>query len=154
MVAALFVRGRVSGSIMWNLSSEVGQGKRNNADDVELVRLGYFSMRKDPKAQTFLNQREKDALAKLRSKGPFDQDLDECIRAHQASRGGTQDGFISVAKYTEANTGLYDHKNRWIIIVLNTNMLHMIPQYPRIDLSDDAGKDLSSSVASICHFEK
>lgn len=154
MVAAVFIRGGRSGSIMWNLTNEVGLGKANNLDDVELVRLGYFSMGRDPNAQPLLSQRERDALAKVRSKGPFDLDLDECIRAHEAGRGGTQDGFISVMKFTEVNSGRYDHKHRWIIMVLNSNMVGVIPQFPRIDLSDDAGPQISSSVANICRFAK
>jgi hypothetical protein len=139
---------------MWNLSGDVGQGKRNQLDDVELVRLGYFSMKTDPKAQRFLTQRERTALAMLRSEGAFDRDLDECIRAHEESRGGTQDGFVSVMRYTVANNASYDHKHKWIIVVLNNNMIDMIPEYPRIDLSDNAGPALTKSVRGICTFSK
>jgi hypothetical protein len=141
-------------SIFWNLTTPVGPGKPNKLDDVEFCRFGYFMMKGNPKAMPDLTQRERDALARLNPVGGFGPDLAEVILAHQQSRGGTQDGFISVARDVQTNFGQYDHKHKWIVLVLNVNMLDTSDVFPRIDLHGMSGPEITKSVFEICTFKK
>ena len=152
MVSALMMTGKTK-SMCWNLTSPVGPGKPNLAGDVEFVRFGYFLMRDNPIARPFLTDREKRALAAVRPQGLFGPDLAECIAAHEQSRGGTQDGFVSVMRDVQVNKGAYDHKHKWIVLVLNNNMIDMTVVFPRIDLHGASGPQISKAVAGICNFK-
>jgi hypothetical protein len=94
-----------------------------------------------------LSESFKLALSRLTSKGGFNEDLDLVIREHQKARGGTQDGFISVAKASVANKGKYDKKSDWIIYALNKNIVQFVRSlYPRIDLASESGEEISKTI--------
>jgi hypothetical protein len=136
-----------NGEFFWNLSSEVGQGKANRADDVELVRYGYYCMGKAKDNQARLTPSFGAALAGMSTRGGFDKDLDLVIREHQKLRGGIQDGIVSVARPTKVNHGRYDLKHTWIVITLNLCFSDMIGViYPRIDLNSESGPSISEVV--------
>lgn len=153
MVSAVLLKGKSGNALMWNLSADVGVGKPNHADDVEFVRFGYFLMKTNPTSQPFLTQQERSALAKLRVSGGFGDDLALCIREHEVSRGGTQDGFVSPMKNVQVTQGSYDPKHRWIVHVLNVKMIQMTSTFPRIDLHELSGPSITESVAKICNFK-
>ncbi|WP_294532491.1 hypothetical protein [uncultured Rhodoblastus sp.] len=134
----------------WNLSANVGPRQPNKPDDVELVRFGYFCMKQNvripPKPEL------RPFLEKVRPIGPFDQDLADMIAAHERTRGGSQDGIISVAKisFSSNNGEHYDGVHPWIIVVLNNNMLTVVGDiYPRIDMHKQAGPEISKTVKNI-----
>ena len=100
VIAVAEVKGKF---FRWNLSANVGPQQPNKLDDVELVRFGYFCMRENK--QFPAKPEVRAALQEMRNSGPFAQDLANVIVAHQRSRGGTQDGRVSVANvsFTSAN---------------------------------------------------
>jgi hypothetical protein len=138
-------------ALFWNLSSNVGPGQPNKADDVEFVRFAYFLMKDNPKAMTGEFVTLKPILQKVTTTGAFDNNLADAIRAHQRLRGGTQDGMISVAKTNNFNRGLYDKQHSWMVFPLNNTMIDMAPEiYPRIDLHAQSGPAVTQTVRKIC----
>ena len=138
-------------SLFWNLSADVGPGQPNKADDVELVRFGYFMMKDNPKALGGTFAALKPILDKVKPTGGFDDTLAEAIRTHQRLRGGTQDGRVSVAKANNFNRGQYDGQHVWMIFPLNNSMIDMAADiYPRIDLHPQSGPSVSAAVRKIC----
>jgi hypothetical protein len=135
----------------WNIEANVGLHAPNQLLDVQLVQFGYLMMSMDPQAR--LQSFEREALAGLqvgpRCTGMPDDPLVKVIIAHQRSRGGVQDGRVSViatasGSYTEGGTFTY------IMAVLNNNMRHMAPAaYPRIDQDPRCPVDLRRAVAQI-----
>ena len=145
MVIAVF--DTASQLFRWNLSANVGRGQPNLIADVELVRLGYVAVRDNTKFPAKAELRE--PLSKLQPFGPYGPDLQAVIEAHQKVRGGTQDGYVSVAKIsaTSTNRDFYDGSHAWIIIILDNN-LRDLPgdQYPRIDKHPKCGPELKKKV--------
>jgi hypothetical protein len=139
----------IGGLFRWNLTQNVGRNQPNVLDDVELVRFGYACMARNtrfpPKGAL------PDVLAQMSSTGGYDDDLQSVIDAHEKSRGGTQDGCVSVDRSTQINKGVYDaaHHN-WIIGALNNNMRDVVGDiYPRIDKSDFSGPGISAVVKKL-----
>src|SRR5262245_33965212 len=62
-------------ALFWNLSSNVGPGQPNKADDVEFVRFAYFLMKDNPKAMTGDFVTLKPILQKVTTTGAFDNNL-------------------------------------------------------------------------------
>lgn len=80
----------------WNIDGKVGLSSPNKEDDVQFVQFGYFCMlSKFPG----LSAPEKTAFGAIvlgsRCTGVENDPLVLAIRAHQASRGGAQDGVVS-----------------------------------------------------------
>ncbi len=138
-------------NLFWNLTTDVGPGQPNKADDVEFVRFAYFLMKDNPKAMTGAFVTLKPILEKVTPTGAFDDALAEAIRAHQRLRGGTQDGRVSVAKSNNFNRGLYDNQHSWMVFPLNNSMIDMAPEiYPRIDLHPRSGPAVTQTVRRLC----
>jgi hypothetical protein len=138
----------IGGFFRWNLTYNVGRNQPNALDDVELVRFGYACMARNPHFPP--KAAVTDVLSKMRLAGPYGDDLQAVIDAHQADRGGTQDGAISVDRGTTFNHERYDSTHGWIIALLNNNMLDVIGDiYPRIDKSDFSGPAISAIVKKL-----
>ena len=134
MVSPLILNGGNGPRVFLNISGNVGPGSPNRADDVQLVQLGYASMLLSPQAQGQLNQAERRAFAAVKPGVPYfgaaDDPLTVSIRAHEASRGGAQDGLVSVARGASYDGG----KHTFIIIALNNAIRDtMIQDFPRVD---------------------
>ncbi len=134
----------IGGVLFFNLDADVGRLSANKIDDVELVRFGYIRKKNSPNVVGRLSPREIAALQALRPRGGSDSDIQEVIDAHQESRGGTQDGKVSVGKSQITHGPRYDNKHAWIIYNLCHNMADAFPYiYPRIDQHELSGPDIS-----------
>ena len=130
----------------FNLNADVGRVSPNKIDDVELVRFGYFCVKSDPKKLLLLPTRLQVALQAMQPRGPYLADLQEVIDAHQEKRGGTQDGKVSVGK-EQFISGKYDSNHLFIIYALCNAMADFLPNmYPRIDLHERSGIEISKTV--------
>jgi len=137
----------------FNLDSNVGKGQPNKFDDVEFVRFSYLAMREcNTSNPATLNYRLKmgSVLTNVRSTGEFGPDLDEAIRAHQAIRGGTQDGHISAVPASGALTMSYGPNQGWMMIALTNTIYDFMPDvFPRLDREPKCGPRLRESVQKI-----
>jgi hypothetical protein len=130
----MILTGPTGPRFLFNLNANVGPSCANRQDDVEFVQLGYYAMVRDPKNASLLRPTERSALEKVipgsaYTGGPAEP-LTLAIRAHEASRGGTQDGHVSVAR----TPGAYDSKHAFIVVALNLAILDTLKgEYPRID---------------------
>jgi hypothetical protein len=135
MVSPMIVDGRDGLRLFINVSGNVGPGSPNRIDDVQFVQLGYYCMLASPLARPILSQGELQAFAKITPGaayfGATDDPLSIAIRAHQAARGGAQDGHVSVG----TPAGSYDGgKHSYQIFPLNNGMRDvMVKDFPRID---------------------
>ena len=138
------------GFFFFNLDADVGRIAPNRFDDVELVRFGYFCKKNNPAVQSLMSAREIVTLQAMQPRGPYLADLQEVIDAHQESRGGTQDGKVSVGKPQSTHNVRYDGVHSWIIYVLCENMSKVLSDtYPRIDLHDQSGVEISKTVRKL-----
>ena len=143
----------ISDKVVFNLNADVGRMAPNKLDDVELVRFGYFCMKNDPQAQNLIPASMKVALQAMQPKGPYFADLQKVIDAHEEARGGTQDGKVTVGKAQFLHTVIYDGVHSWIIYTLGRNMRDFLPNmYPRIDLHDQSGPEISKRVLELFHI--
>ena len=140
----------VEGRCVFNVDVEVGKGRPNRIDDVELVRYGYTCLKSDTRFQVNITPRLRAALQKLNPRGAHANDLQEVIEAHQEARGGQIDGIVSVGKSQSMHTILYDRKHAWIIYSLSGFIRDNDPDlYPRIDLDESCGSELRKKVKTI-----
>lgn len=136
----------------WNLTNNVGRKQPNQHDDVELVRFGYFCAFHSPLNAT-LRIRLFAELRVMRTSGPYGDDLQNVIDAHQKLRGGTQDGTVSVAKPTVVNRERYDGEHIWIMDILDTNLRDMVAEYPRLDQHARCGPVIGASVKKLFNVQ-
>jgi hypothetical protein len=120
--------------VYFNLDGNVGPRCPNRPDDVQLVQLGYFAVLRDPSNSAVLTPALRGVFDKIIPGAPYsgaaDDPLSAAIRAHEASRGGTADGHVSVIR----NPGKYDGKHTYITIALNNAIRDTMPDdFPRID---------------------
>lgn len=143
MVAPLII----NGAFYWNLDAPVGRRQPNREGDVELVRFGYLAMKLNPRTGSRISQSFQSALARMRTLGPYGEDLQAVIDEHQRHKGGTQDGIVSVAKPNAVMDTMYTMQNSWIILILTNNMRELMPdEFPRIDKHLQSGAAVSSEV--------
>ena len=121
MVAGIMMNSGPTGRFFFNLSQDVGPGCPNAADDVEFVRFGYYCMGTNPQ-NTLSPAANKAAYAAVPLQGPFDAQLQQVIRLHQAERGGAQDGKVSTIKNASGSYG----ERSWILVPLNNNMIVIV----------------------------
>ena len=150
MVSPLILTGSIGPRLFLNISGNVGPGSPNRPDDVQLVQLGYASLLLSPQAQGQLNQAERQAFAAVTPGAPYfgapDDPLTLSIRAHEASRGGTQDGVVSVARAASYDGG----KHTFIMIPLNNAIRDvMVRDFPRVDKHPQCPAALRVSVLLI-----
>lgn len=138
----------------WNLSGNVGVMSTNVPADVQLVQFGYLCMLKNPKNATRLSPAERAAFAAVKVGVPCvgveSDPLVRAIRAHQAARGGAQDGCVSVVpdgQYT------YDATHSYMLYGLIGSIRDVTRDiYPRFDKHPDCQKAtwLIDAVRSAC----
>jgi hypothetical protein len=150
MVSPLILAGSKGPRFLFNIGANVGPRCPNRQDDVEFVQLGYFAMVRDPNNKSRLNATERLAFSKIvpgaaYSGAPQDP-LTLAISAHEASRGGAQDGHVSVAR----SPGTYDSKHAFIVVALNLSLLDTLKgEYPRLDKHPKCPGILRSSILRI-----
>lgn len=144
----------VGGRFLFNVEADVGKASPNRLNDVELVRFGYFCVKVSSTLRSRTSPRIKAALDVMRSNGPFAPDLQEVIDAHQNDRGGTRDGKVSVGKPQLTHSFNYDSEHSWIIFSLCMSMIERLPDtYPRIDMDDFSGMEISKNVRELFRIE-
>ncbi len=139
----------------YNIDAKVGARAPNRATDVQLVQFGYFAMLRSPKNANSLSAAERDAFSKVVLGVPCNgteiDPLVRAIRAHEASRGGTQDGLVSELKpghitYTDTKGGVLG----LVLVALNNSMRDLMGgRYPRIDLHESCPGDLKNFVKGL-----
>jgi hypothetical protein len=127
----------------------VGANAPNKSTDVQLVQLGYRALLKSPVNAGRLTAAETDAYSKIKlgatCSGREDDPLVRAIRAHEESRGGTQDGVVSPISqghivYTDA-TG----PHALIIVALNNSLKDVLGDtYPHIDQHPECPAELKN----------
>jgi hypothetical protein len=157
MVQTLIASGPKGSKFFWNIDAKVGVGAPNRATDVHLVQFGYFAMLRSPKNVHSLSAAERDAFGKIAlgkpCNGTENDPLVRAIRAHEASRGGTQDGVVSELKpghivYTDGAG-----KHSLVLVALNNSMRDLMAgRYPRIDLNESCPGDLKNFVKGLFEF--
>lgn len=119
----------------WNLGANVGARSPNHPEDVQLVQFGYFCMLNNPRNASLLKPEERAAFAAVKigpsCTGQENDPLVIAIRAHEKSRGGAQDGHVSVAPPGQV---VYDGVHTFILNVLVTNIRVVTKtDFPRFD---------------------
>jgi hypothetical protein len=136
----------------WNLDANVGVRSVNTDEDVALVQLGYFFMAQNGQG----GPAEREIFSQITPGeaygGREDEPLTKAIRAHQRTRGGTQDGHVSVIT---TKTGLYvdaTGQHTYMLIPLVNNISDGDPDvFPRIDkLGDLCPAVLRTAVVREC----
>lgn len=137
----------------WNIDTKVGLRSPNQPLDVQLVQFGYFAVLRSPVNQGRLSPEETDAFSKIAlgtpCSGQEDDPLVRAIRAHEASRGGTQDGVVSPLSQGHVIYSDAQGQHALILVALNNSMKDILgDQYPRIDKHDQCPADLKALVGS------
>lgn len=116
----------------WNLSANVGVSSPNNADDVQLVQLGYACAQYGTNFDAATRAIFATVMPGAPYSGQENDPLTRAIRAHQKSRGGTQDGHVSVI--ANLTTPSYDAAHPYMMMSLNNLILDQLKSdFPRID---------------------
>ena len=138
----------------YNIDAKVGVRAPNRELDVQLVQFGYFAMLRSPKNANALSTAERDTFSKIvlgtACNGTENDPLVRAIRAHEASRGGTQDGLVSELK--PGHIGYTDTKgpHSLVLVPLNNSMRDVMGgRYPRIDLHDACPAKLKNFVKGL-----
>lgn len=137
----------------WNLDANVGIGCPNKPEDVQLVQLGYYCMATstDPAVPVQLKPTFAAVVPGAPYSGNPTDPLTRAIIAHQQTRGGTQDGHVSVISNT---TGTYDSAgHQFMLVALDAQIRRQIPgDYPRIDKHAKCPPMLRAAVIRACTF--
>jgi hypothetical protein len=138
----------------YNIEAKVGVRSPNRELDVQLVQFGYFAMLRSPKNATTLSAAERDTFSKIvlgtACNGTENDPLVRAIRAHEASRGGTQDGFVSELKPGHISYKDTKGPHTLVLVPLNNSMRDIMGgRYPRIDLHDSCPKKLKDFVKGL-----
>lgn len=138
----------------WNIGAKVGAKAPNKLVDVQLVQLGYHCMVRSPVNAGRLTSAEAEAFANIKPgpgcTGAEGDPLVRAIRAHEASRGGTQDGFVSQLAQGHIAYVSTSGKLALILVALNNSIKDILgDKYPRIDLHPACPGDLKA-VAEAC----
>jgi hypothetical protein len=151
MVSPILIKKPKGMRFYWNVDANVGANSPNRDEDVHLIQFGYFLMSKA--ASQPPNLRAIFALVRPGTSctGREDDPLVRAIRAHQANRGGTQDGHVSVVPtsagvYPDATGG-----HTYMLISIINNMFDAMPQdFPRIDKHASCPGALKGVIAEKC----
>lgn len=135
------------GIFYFNLDADVGPGKSNRADDVELVRFGIKALRSSPKVQTG----SADAAAFMAASaavamvGPYDPSVEAAVKAFQKLAGLTQDSVVSKMQGAFAPSG-----RSYTLQTMQANMRYLYPKlYPRIDQVAELGPVASGVIGNM-----
>ncbi len=133
----------------WNLSANVGVSSPNQADDVQLVQLGYACAQYG----TNFDAATRAIFAAVMPGAPYsgqeNDPLTRAIRAHQKHRGGTQDGHVSVMANLTAPS--YDGVHTFMMMSLNNLMIDQLKSdFPHIDKHAKCPPLLRAVVTKAC----
>jgi hypothetical protein len=153
MVKAVVIGGRFA----LNLSHPVGPQCPNQADDVQLVKFGYFckgsnpaGFAKDPSAQPiWLKVAENNGLS-AHYTGGVNEPLTTAIWYHQNLINGIKDGKVS--PFRDNNTQYSDGRvyRDYVLGELIANMCDLYKQlWPRIDLIPGCPSFLAISIRNL-----
>ena len=151
MVSPILIRKGDASRFYWNVDANVGAASANRNDDVQLVQLAYAIMATKPDTPPG----DKAVYALVRPGSPctgLEADpLVRAIRAHQARRGGIQDGHVSVIA---APGGVYPYGAGavgFMLIALVNNIFDAMPaDFPRLDKHKGCPAALRVSVVKAC----
>jgi len=150
MVSPIIAKGAGKSIYYFNLDANVGTNSPNKPDDVQLVQFGYLAM----SVAADVSPAEKPIYAKVvpgaAYSGGLSDPLTIAIKTHQAARGGTQDGHVSVmtgnlsygdgtGSHTFQLTGLVNHIRDFTK-----------GNYPRLDKHPKCPAALKAAVLRIC----
>lgn len=141
------------GHFYWNVDANVGVGSPNRTEDVQLVQLGYAIMAKSTNPLIPASDKAVFALVKVGAPctGLESDPLVQAIRKHQASRGGAQDGHVSVLPPAGID---YPHRGGtkgFMLASIMGNIRDAMPtDYPRIDKHASCPAALKASVIKGC----
>lgn len=151
MVSPVIAKGSKHAIFYLNLDANVGVNSPNRPDDVQLVQFGFYAMAVRNKD---LPASERAAYVKVipgaAYTGAPNDPLTIAIRTHQAARGGTQDGHVSVMN---ANLTYIDgHASRSFQLAPLVNSIRFVTagDYPRIDRHPMCPSLLKAAVLSAC----
>jgi hypothetical protein len=122
----------------WNIDAKVGLNAPNNIFDVQLVQMGYVAILENPRNIGLMTKAEKDAFTEITPgevcTGREDDVLVQAIRAHEAHRGGTQDGCVSPLSQSHLTYVAGGHEFTLILRAMNNSFRTILgDQFPRID---------------------
>jgi hypothetical protein len=149
MASGLIAATPKGNKFFWNIDAKVGVNAPNRSVDVQLVQLGYRAVFKSPFNAGRLTPAEVDAYINIQPgaicSGREDDPLVQAIRAHEQSRGGTQDGVVSPLGqghivYTDAAG-----PHALILVALNNSLKDMLGDaYPHIEKHPECPGELRS----------
>ncbi len=131
----------------FNLHAEVGPGKPNRIDDVELVRFGIKVLASGERARAAGAAASAfvAAAAQVSFLGPYDATIGAAVLAFQRWKGLTQDSTISKIM------GAYTPHNRiYVLQYMQGEMRRTYPNlYPRIDRVAEVGPTVSAVIRNM-----
>ncbi|MBI5256908.1 MAG: hypothetical protein HY855_10445 [Burkholderiales bacterium] len=135
-----------------NVDANVGVGSPNKPDDVQLVQFGYLAAA----ANNTFSAADRAIFAAVVPGAPYsgapNDPLTIAIKRHQAIRGGTQDGHVSVmtGNFTYADkTGKHSFQ---LVSLINNIHDFLAGGYPRLDRHPKCPPALAAQVRSFCTF--
>lgn len=155
MVSPLILKGSKGSRLVFNIDGNVGPKCPNHPADVQLVQLGYWAVLQNPNNQSKLSTEMRQTIAKIspgaKYSGAPDDPLTLAIHAHEAKRGGSQDGHVSVLKGTVSyDSHVIDPRSYFIMMALNDSLRDtMQGDFPRLDKHTKCPSGLRTSVLSI-----
>jgi hypothetical protein len=144
-VIATLASGRI---YFMNLDGNVGLNSPNLIDDVQLVQFGFLAMA----ANNTFSPADRAVFAAVVPGAPYSgsptDPLTLAIKRHQASRGGTQDGHVSVmtgAMMYADGSGKHTFQ---LVALMNNIRDFTVGLYPRIDRHARCPAALAAKVRS------
>lgn len=130
----------------FNIDANVGLNSPNKEEDVQLVQMGYFAASTNPETPADLKPIYAKVTPGAAYKGDANDPLTVAIIAHQKSRGGTQDGHVSVIRGVT-----YDGAHTYMLTALNNNLIDLQPaDFPRLDKHAKCPQVLRAAVKRCC----
>ena len=153
MVSPILLTSPKGQKFFWNIDANVGAISPNRTEDVQLVQLGYSIMANSATLSADLKAIFAKVQVGVQCTGKDDDPLVKAIRAHQAGRGGTQDGHVSVIKTTNGTYFDSSGGHTFMLTAIINNIFDAMPaDFPRIDKHPSCPPALKAAVvASLAH---
>lgn len=153
MVSAVVLHENNYQRFSFNLDANVGVNSPNRPDDVQLVQFAYFAKSQAPSTSAALRAICSKVVPGAPYTGALDDPLTLAIKAHQADRGGVQDGHVS--KVPPGAALSYDGgKHSYMILALVNNILDITKNdFPRIDKHPNCPPVLKERVRLLSIFQ-
>jgi hypothetical protein len=151
MVSPVLLKTSRGSKFFWNIDANVGAASPNKTEDVQLVQLGYSILSTAVNQSASLKAISAKVQVGATCTGRDDDPLVKAIRAHQAERGGTQDGHVSTIK---TQNGVYFDSSGGHTFML-TALINIIfdaqpADFPRIDKLPACPPALKAVVVASC----